>query len=120
MTFSELACCARCNGVHVSQFMSGTENISEEHFRESIRRACVAPEGVDQPNTRMVVSFSRGTLGQTGSGHFSPIGAYHPEKDQVLIMDVARFKYHPFWVDVPLLYEARPLPYPLKSTLESP
>jgi len=27
-----------------------------------------------------------------GDGHFSPIGAYHKEKDLVLILDVARFK----------------------------
>jgi glutathione gamma-glutamylcysteinyltransferase len=41
-----------------------------------------------------------------GTGHFSPIGGYHPSKDLALIMDVARFKYPPHWVPVPLLYEA--------------
>merc|ERR1712224_830531 len=49
---------------------------------------------------------SREVLSQTGAGHFSPVGAYHAEKDMVLVMDVARFKYHPFWVSVPLLWEA--------------
>jgi hypothetical protein len=33
-----------------------------------------------------------GGLGQTGTGHFSPIGGFHESKDLVLIMDVARFK----------------------------
>jgi hypothetical protein len=28
-----------------------------------------------------------------GDGHFSPIGGYCVERDAVLIMDVARFKY---------------------------
>ncbi len=27
-------------------------------------------------------------LGQTGDGHFSPVGGYHPDKDLVLLMDV--------------------------------
>lgn len=41
-----------------------------------------------------------------GSGHFSPIGAYHAEKDMVLIMDVARFKYSPHWVQLLTLFQA--------------
>jgi len=37
-------------------------------------------------------SYLRSALGQTGTGHFSPIGGYNEEHDLVLIMDVARFK----------------------------
>jgi glutathione gamma-glutamylcysteinyltransferase len=58
----------------------------------------------------MIVSFDRGSLGQTGSGHFSPIAAFHPERDLVLVMDVARFKYLPYWVSVSRLYEATLVP----------
>jgi len=105
MSFMEMACCARCNGVHVSQHCQESPETSLDHFRKSIMETTMeAP--IDDVKTRMVVSFSRPDLGQTGSGHFSPIGAYHPEKDLALIMDVARFKYHPFWVDVELLYNA--------------
>jgi glutathione gamma-glutamylcysteinyltransferase len=43
---------------------------------------------------------------QTGTGHFSPIGGYHAGQDMVLILDVARFKYPPHWVPLPLLWEA--------------
>jgi glutathione gamma-glutamylcysteinyltransferase len=57
-------------------------------------------------NGFIIVSFSRETLGQTGSGHFSPIAAYHEATDRCLILDVARFKYGPYWVTVPDLYEA--------------
>jgi len=58
----------------------------------------------------MVVSFSRATLGQTGDGHFSPIAAYSAETDRCLILDVARFKYPPYWASVQDLYEStRPL-----------
>lgn len=56
--------------------------------------------------TVMVVSFSRSELGQTGDGHFSPIGGYDAETDKALVLDVARFKYPPYWVDLPSLYSA--------------
>lgn len=54
----------------------------------------------------MIVSYSRRSLHQSGDGHFSPIGGYHPERDLVLIMDVARFKYPPHWVPLVDLYAA--------------
>ena len=38
----------------------------------------------------MIVSYSRKALGQTGDGHYSPIGGYHSATDQVLVLDVAR------------------------------
>jgi len=44
------------------------------------------------PCCAVQVSYSRRTFGQTGDGHFSPIGGYHAGKDLVLILDVARFK----------------------------
>jgi glutathione gamma-glutamylcysteinyltransferase len=52
------------------------------------------------------LSYSRKVLGQTGDGHFSPVGGYHPGKDLALIMDTARFKYPPHWVPLSLLFEA--------------
>lgn len=54
----------------------------------------------------MVASYDRSVLGQTGSGHFSPLAAYHADSDQVLIMDVARFKYPPHWVKLETLQAA--------------
>ena len=57
-------------------------------------------------STVMVVSFCRQSLGQTGDGHFSPIGGYDEEGDRVLVLDVARFKYPPYWVKLPELWEA--------------
>ena len=54
----------------------------------------------------LIASYSRKALNQTGSGHFSPIGAYNREKDMVLILDTARFKLPPHWVPLERLYEA--------------
>jgi hypothetical protein len=48
----------------------------------------------------MIVSYSRKTFLQSGDGHFSPIGGYCPQRDLVLILDVARFKYPPHWVSL--------------------
>jgi len=54
----------------------------------------------------MVVSFDRRELKQLGTGHYSPIACYHKESDMVLVLDVARFKYPPFFVSVEELYKA--------------
>ena len=54
----------------------------------------------------LVLSYSRRVLGQTGDGHFSPVGGYHPERDLVLILDTARFKYPPHWVSLRLIWDA--------------
>jgi glutathione gamma-glutamylcysteinyltransferase len=54
----------------------------------------------------LVIAFSRKGIGQTGDGHYSPIAAYHEPTDQCLVLDVARFKYAPFWVSVQELYES--------------
>lgn len=54
----------------------------------------------------LTTSFDRNSLQQTGDGHFSPIAAYHPPTDSCLVLDVARFKYAPYWVSVAELYDA--------------
>lgn len=54
----------------------------------------------------MLIGESTKLLLQTGTGHFSPIGGYHAGRDMALILDVARFKYPPHWVPLPLLWEA--------------
>jgi glutathione gamma-glutamylcysteinyltransferase len=60
--------------------------------------------------TFLVVSFSRAVLQQTGDGHFSTIAAYDTRTDSCLVLDVARFKYPPYWVKLSELYEAmRPI-----------
>jgi glutathione gamma-glutamylcysteinyltransferase len=79
-----------------------TEFKSLECFREDVKRVLTTPES----KSILVVSFSRAALEQTGDGHFSPIAAYHEPSDQVLVLDVARFKYAPYWVPVQEMYRA--------------
>ena len=57
-------------------------------------------------NQFLVVNFSRKTLHQAGTGHFSPIGAYNEKENKMLVLDVAVFKYPAFWVDADLLWRA--------------
>ena len=99
VTLDEFASLAEHNGARVQMYRP--EDSSEAQFRSQLIRASrvhAAPH--------IVVAFSRRTLAQTGDGHFSPVAGYHAETDSVLVLDVARFKYPPYWVPIPLLWEA--------------
>lgn len=124
ITFSTFVNLAKFQRVQVDE-VYGSESTVEE-FRSIVRKVCcnafedystsslsfssdnsLSEQSVpDQLKKYLVVSYFRQTLGQTGTGHFSPIGAYDEELDQVLILDTARFKYSPHWVSLDLLFEA--------------
>jgi glutathione gamma-glutamylcysteinyltransferase len=117
---------ARCQGAvpTLKRSMDDGNMFSLEEFRQDIINAvCMPPltdwdDSVDLETKTddnvcnngggyfLVTSFARSSLGQTGDGHFSPIAAYHPPTDSCLVLDVARFKYSPFWVPVKELYDA--------------
>ena len=92
----QAACLARCNGARVESYPYGS--VSLEEFRGMVAGACASGE------SHVIVSYSRQGLGQTGDGHFSPVGGYHEGEDLALILDTARFKYPPHWVPLPVLY----------------
>jgi glutathione gamma-glutamylcysteinyltransferase len=99
LTISQLACLARCNGARVE--VQYGQAVTAATFRDAVREAATA---AGEPH--LVVSYDRATLGQTGSGHYSPVGGYHAGRDLVLILDVARFKYPPHWVPLEDLFHA--------------
>jgi glutathione gamma-glutamylcysteinyltransferase len=99
ITFGQFICLAECNGLETLSKCVNDE-VSIESFREIIVRY------TKQDESLIALSYSRKVLGQTGDGHFSPVGGYHPGKDLALIMDTARFKYPPHWVPLSLLFEA--------------
>jgi len=79
------------------------EHRSLEDFRQDVVNSTNSSSQI------MAVSYSRAVLGQTGSGHFSPVGGYSPygiSGGYVLILDVARFKYPSYWVSLETLYES--------------
>jgi glutathione gamma-glutamylcysteinyltransferase len=102
ITMEEFQQLAQCQGMRVEMKRpDGIESL--EAFRRDVK---FANANGGEKMIRLVCSFSRSSLGQTGDGHFSPVGAYHEHSDSVLIMDVARFKYPPYWVSLIDLYEA--------------
>lgn len=110
MNFKEFESLARCHGVKIKAFpvcaCVSDKGPCDEHayeaFRKSIAEICSREAG----DRFLVVNFSRKAIGQTGDGHYSPIGGFHRERDLVLVLDVARFKYPPFWVPVRALWES--------------
>jgi hypothetical protein len=102
VTMQEFERLATCNYLNVETHYAEDALWGLHEFRREIRRMSCDTSG----SLRIVASFSRASLDQTGSGHYSPIGAYHEETDSVLILDVARFKYPPYWVSLQRLWTA--------------
>jgi hypothetical protein len=61
-----------------------------------------------RPQRYLLVNFSRATLSDdnAGGGNFSPLAAHNGRADALLVMDVARYKFPPFWVDTDLLWQS--------------
>ena len=66
ITLQEFGCLAKCNGLAVDQHLA--EGIDKQKFIADLKRSCASEDFM------MVISFSRSALGQTGVGHFSPVG----------------------------------------------
>ncbi|KAF9575264.1 hypothetical protein EC968_003905 [Mortierella alpina] len=97
ITFNQFSCLARC---HAKVITKRADRHTLEEFRRDIQAVARSDE------SHLVLSFSRAALGQTGSGHFSPIGGYHAGEDKVLVLDTARFKYPPFYATVTELWNS--------------
>jgi hypothetical protein len=102
IVMSKLACLARCNGAACSVTYALDSSLAR--FRTDLLACTVDPDTKTRPI--MVACYGRKELNQTGTGHFSPIAAYAPASDMVLVMDVARFKYPPYWVPATALFHA--------------
>eukprot|EP00891_Asterochloris_glomerata_P000649 jgi/Astpho2/649/fgenesh1_pg.00013_%23_53_t len=74
--------------------------VSLEEFREYIASALTSSDEM------LIMNFDRYTVMSRGGGHHSPLGAYNAVRDMVLVLDVARYRYPPFWAPLELLYDA--------------
>ncbi|KAF9398526.1 hypothetical protein BGX21_007668 [Mortierella sp. AD011] len=97
ITFNQFACLSKC---HCDVQVRRATQTSLEQFKQDLEMVC------SRDDIHMVVSFSRKSLGQTGDGHFSPIGGYVPKSGMVLVLDTARFKYPSYFVSVERLYKS--------------
>ena len=87
----------RCAGADVTTIHA--QSTDEEGFRAALKAALVGASFVG-------LNFDHAALKMAGRGHFSPAAAYDAVSDRVLVLDVARYNYEPFWVAVPALFEA--------------
>ena len=76
------------------------DQLSLAQWRALLRRS------LQDPRDRLLVNYLRSTLGQEGGGHISPLAAYDPASDAVLILDVARYRYPAIWVGAAELWRA--------------
>lgn len=102
ITLEQAACLARCNGADVQVYPFGS--VSLDDFRALVQQSAALTSPAP---FHLIVSYTRKAFLQTGDGHFSPIGGYSPQRDMVLILDTARFKYPPHWVALEELYKAQ-------------
>jgi glutathione gamma-glutamylcysteinyltransferase len=104
VTLEELGCLARCNG------LTAEVKHARDHGAAELGADLLAAGRGD--GSVVIASYGRAALGQTGDGHFSPVGGVDAEERRALLLDVARFKYPPHWVSIERLYAAM-------STLDS-
>jgi len=122
-TMDQFVRLAVCNNLDLN-VMLAREDASEEDFRRTVQHTCSKDDKV------LICCYSRRVLGQSGHGHFTPIGAYHPSEDLVLVLDVERYKYPPHWVPLSDMWKAMGAPEKttgsprgyivMRKTLESP
>mmetsp|Transcript_105440 Transcript_105440/g.308272 ORF Transcript_105440/g.308272 Transcript_105440/m.308272 type:complete len:428 (+) Transcript_105440:86-1369(+) len=99
--WEEWLCLARCQGLAVDAVRADEDGASLATFEAKIASVSEQPGG-----QVFVISYSRKAVGQSGDGHYSPIGAYHRGRSLALVLDTARFKYPPHWLPVEKLWEA--------------
>ena len=96
LVLTEIA--AFLNNLGVTAEYHHSLDLTTPQLREIIK------ETLQDPNKRLIVNYSRSGIGQVGGGHISPLAAFDSASDQVLILDVAKYKYAPVWVSVGMLH----------------
>ncbi len=80
-----------------------------------VEQACAAGAAFRQalarmestPGRLMLVNFLSGAVYGAGEyGHFSPLGAFEAERDRLLVLDVDRGWYEPYWAPVETMLAA--------------
>jgi hypothetical protein len=86
------------SGANTGRKITLLRNLSEEEFREHLRRS-------NDPARRYIVNFSRERIFGAGVGHHSPIGGYLENEDLVFILDV-NSDFQPWLVERTRLFAA--------------
>lgn len=102
MSLRELGALLSAHGAKVSVVTASSTDV--DAFRQAVRN------NLSRSGDYLLVNYEREYLGQTQSGHISPVAAYHAQSDRVLILDVAAHKYPPVWVRVDEVWDAMNAP----------
>lgn len=105
MNLEQTAELLRCHLNATAGWTVTTQHLDDTHLTLSKMRFDMKVALTD-PSSRLIVNYHRAAAGQVGSGHFSPVGAYHQGTDSFLILDVARYKYPPVWIAAEILWKA--------------
>jgi hypothetical protein len=105
LTLEQTAALLRCHLNVTAGWSVTAQQLDDTHLTLSKMRYDMKNALAD-PSSRIIVNYHRAAAGQVGSGHFSPVGAYHPGTDSFLVLDMARYKYPPVWVSAEVLYNA--------------
>jgi hypothetical protein len=98
MDLNQLARSLKSYPIEVQCIFASDSTITQ--FRQTLSKALLLPD------SHILVNFDRKKIGQPGGGHISPIGAYNAEKDLVLILDTANYKFPWVWVKIERLWDA--------------
>lgn len=98
MTLDQLGDLLQCQPASARVVHASDTNLDD--FRALVRKN-LATRG-----DFLIVNYDRAGVGQESMGHISPIAAYDAKADKVLLLDVARYKYPPVWIDLPALFAA--------------
>lgn len=106
MTLDQLAAFLQTQPVQARAFHAG--ELTLDQFREQ------AVKNLADPSDFIIVNWLRSAVGQEPrglvegqvAGHFSPLAAYHRGTDRFLVLDVARYKYPPAWIEARKLFDA--------------
>ena len=95
---SDLGKLIECRGAKAPTVFAGESNV--EAFRSLVM------DSGKRGSPLLILHFRADVMGGIPRGHISPVGAYHPGTDSVLVMDVATHKGPWYWAPVPDLFEA--------------
>jgi hypothetical protein len=98
MTREQMAETLSRQGVSATSIAGNT--LSEEGLRTLLKKA------LGDDGQFVLANYFRANLGQVGGGHWSALAAYDAQSDSVLILDVAKYKYAPAWVNIGTLLQA--------------
>ncbi|MEO0604119.1 MAG: phytochelatin synthase family protein [Myxococcota bacterium] len=98
MPLADLGGLLRAHGAAAEVHHAGDADV--EAFRTEVAR------NLETSGDWLIVNYDRRAVGESGGGHISPLTAYDADRDLVLLLDTAAYKYPPHWVAVADLFAA--------------